>query len=154
MEGINYINKAISNKNDIIKFEIQPNLDPSHVGNNTIKNRNQNLDYQYIDVPCVSIDEYFKDNIFNRGALWVDAEGANEEVLTGSREKLKDFASIYIEVEGEEYWKGCWQKDQVIEYLSKHGFKLFFEKPCYGNQFDAIFISSTYLEVVREALSK
>jgi hypothetical protein len=65
MHGIFYINKAISNKNEFIQFEIDKRYDPSEVGHNGIKNRNLDLDYEYIKVPCVSIDEYFKNIPFS-----------------------------------------------------------------------------------------
>jgi FkbM family methyltransferase len=145
LDKINYINKAVSNKNEVIKFEIVEGGDPSYSTSNSIKNRNEARSYYYIDVDSISINQYFINNNFKKGALWVDAEGASEEVLTGANNKLKDFASIYIELEGQEYWKECWQKNDVIQYLNKNDFILVFEKPCYDNQFDSIFINKKYM---------
>jgi hypothetical protein len=54
-----------------------------------------------------------------------------------------------MELEGEEFWKGCWQKDQVVDYLNSHGFELFLEVPCYQNQFDVIFINKDYKEELK-----
>jgi FkbM family methyltransferase len=95
MEEINYINKAVSDKNENIKFEIQMDVDPSIAGNNSIKNRNEKKDYSYIEIESVSVDEYFKDINFSNGALWIDVEGASREVLFGAKERLKDFLEHY-----------------------------------------------------------
>jgi FkbM family methyltransferase len=154
LAGIKYINSAVSNTNKKIKFEIQLDVDPSIAGNNSIKNRNESKDYSYIDVESISINEYFRDTLFSKGALWVDAEGASGEVLLGADERLKDFGSIYIELEKKDFWKDAWQRDQAVKYLNDNGFYLYHEAPCYGEQVDAIFINNKYKGLVDEALSK
>jgi FkbM family methyltransferase len=150
MNGINYINKAVSDKNDVIKFEIQPDSDPSLVGNNSIKNRNEIKNYSYVEVDSVSIDNYFKNTSFSKGAIWIDAEGASREVLLGANDRINDFASIYIELESEDFWLDAWKRDDVIEYLNSKGFYLLHESPCYINQSDAIFINNKFKGLVDE----
>jgi FkbM family methyltransferase len=152
MTGINYINKAVSDKDGVIKFEMQANLDPSLIGNNSIKNRNEIKDYFYIEVDSVSILNYFKDSNFSKGAIWIDAEGASGEVLIGAGNRIKDFASIYIELETQDFWIDGWQKDKVVEYLESKGFYLLHESPCYVNQVDAIFIKNEYKDLVKGLL--
>lgn len=154
MEKIKYLNNAVSNKNGKIKFEIQAHFNPHTTGNNSIKNRNEDKAYTYIDVDSVSINEYFNNYTFSKGALWIDAEGASEEVLTGASNKLKDFGSIYIELEHKEFWNGCWKRENVIEYLKQYGFHLFYELPCYVDQSDAIFISDKYIKEINEIIPK
>ena len=154
MSGIEYINKAVSDSNKLIKFEIQPDPDPSIVGNNSIKNRNEIKDYSYIDVESVSIDEYFKDKLFYNGALWIDAEGASREVLLGAKNTIKNFSSIYIELELQDFWLDSWKRDDALKYLESNGFYLFHEAPCYGGQVDAIFIRNDYKEKINEIISK
>jgi FkbM family methyltransferase len=154
LTNIKYINSAVSDKNGIIKFEVQPDPDPSVVGNNSIKNRNEIKEYSYIDVSSVTLDEYFKDFLFFKGVLWIDAEGASREVLMGSINKIKDFASIYIELELQDFWKDAWKRDDVVKYLEDNGFYLLDEVPCYGGQVDAIFINNNYKEIIDEVLSK
>lgn len=154
MNNIKYINSAVSDKNDIIKFEIQPDPDPSIIGNNSIKRRNEIKEYRYIDVNSISIDEYFKNHDFKKGALWIDAEGASKEVLLGSKNRIKDFASIYIELETKDFWLDSWQKDDVMLYLESNDFYLFHEAPCYGEQVDAIFVNNKYRSLIDETVSK
>ena len=154
MSGIKYINKAVSDKNETIKFEIQPDPDPSIIGNNSIKNRNEVKDYSYIDVESVSIKKYFNEILFSKGALWIDAEGASREVLLGAEDRIKDFSSIYIELELKDFWVDSWKRDDAVEYLESKGFYLFHEAPCYGDQVDAIFVKNEYREKINEVISK
>ena len=140
MAGITYLNLAVSDKTGTVKFEVQPNLDPSTTGNNSIKNRNSVKNYSYIDVDSVSIESFFNNTEFSNGALWIDAEGSSREVLLGAGDRIKDFSSIYIELETEDFWLDSWKRNEVIEFLESKGFYLFHEVPCYSNQSDAIFI--------------
>lgn len=154
MFGIDYINKAVSDTNKVIKFEIQPDPDPSIVGNNSIKNRNEVKDYYYIDVESVSIDEYFKNKLFSNGALWIDAEGSSREVLLGAKDSIRSFSSIYIELELQDFWLDSWKRDDVIKYLESNGFYLLHEALCYAGQVDAIFIRNDCRDKVNEIIPK
>jgi FkbM family methyltransferase len=154
LKEINYINSAISDKNGTIKFEVQPHEDPSLVGNNSIKNRNELNKYSYVDVHSVTLSDYFKDSLFSKGVLWIDAEGSSGEVLMGLGSRVKDFASIYIELELHDFWIDSWKRDDVVKYLEANGFYLFYEVPCYSGQTDAIFINNRYKVTIDEALSK
>lgn len=152
--NINYINKAVSDKNETVKFEIQSDLDPAGAGNNSIKNRNEKKDYFYVDVESVSLDKYFKDKSFARAVLWIDAEGAGGEVLKGAENLLKNTASIYMELEEKDFWIDAMQKNEIIEYLNKRGFSLVYEVPCYTSQVDAIFVNNLYLKDINEIVPK
>jgi FkbM family methyltransferase len=154
-DKITYVNKAVSDVNGSIKFEIQSEYDASITGNNSIKNRVEDKEYQYINVDSVSIDEYFKDIKFEKGFLWVDAEGANREVLTGAKDKLKDFATIHIEVESKEYWKDSWKRQDVIGYLKAYGFHLCYEFDSpYVGQSDIIFVNEKFLDLISHIIPK
>lgn len=154
LKSINYINKAVSDKNGTISFEVQPGNDPSVIGNNSIKNRNMSADYKYIDVESVSIDEYFKEKQFSNGVMWIDVEGASREVLTGSTNRLKDFSSICIELELEDFWKDAWKRDDVVSFLESNGFCMIHESYAYNGQNDAIFIKKEYVGSINEILSE
>jgi FkbM family methyltransferase len=152
MSDVIYINKAVSDKDGLIKFEVQLDSDPTYAGNNSIKNRNEDKDYNYIDVESVSIYEYFKDKPFNKAVLWVDSEGANKEVLLGIKDRITDFASICIEVETQDFWKDSWKKDDVVEYLTSCGFLVLFELLYNTGQFDLIFINNKYCDLLKETV--
>lgn len=154
LSHINYINKAVSDKNEMIKFEIQSDIDPAAAGNNSIKNRNEKKDYFYIDVEAVTLDTYFKDKEFGKAVLWIDAEGSGGEVLRGAGNVLKNTASIYMELEEKDFWIDAMQKNEIVEYLRDKGFSLVYEVPCYTAQVDAIFVNNLYLEDINEIIPK
>jgi FkbM family methyltransferase len=144
MGGIDYINKAVSNVDGSIKFEIQSHLNPSEVGNNSIKNRNEDLNYAYIDVDSVSLDSFFS-NLNENIVLWIDCEGASEEVLTGAESLLINVSSIFIETETKEFWKKCWFEQDVIDYLKGFGFELLYKSFAYENQNNCIFVKNNLI---------
>ena len=139
MEDINYINKAISDIDGIVQFEIMSMYDPAEAGNNTIKNRKDTMEYEYIDVEAVSLNEYFKNFKDENIALWIDCEGANKEVLTGADKILPKVSSILIETEEIEYWAGQWLHTDVLEYLATFGFISGAQRPHGDAQLNTIF---------------
>lgn len=120
--GVEYINKAVSNYTGITQFEIQERFEPSVAANNTIKKRNERTRYSYIDIQTVSLDDYFKD-IDGNISLWIDCEGAAEEVLLGAKDTLKRVDSLHIEVETLDFWKDQWLYEDISKFLAGEGFK-------------------------------
>lgn len=118
------------------------NNDPRVVGNNSIKNRNEDIQYDYIEVNAVSLNSYFNDIQNENIVLWIDCEGANEEVLTGASDILPFVSIIYIETEQYQFWKDQWLHDDVVNYLDGFGFKLLESRFAYENQQDVIFIKA------------
>lgn len=142
---IQYIHSAISDHIGVIPFEIQSSEgDPSLHGNNSILNRNENKAYDYVDVPCISLDEAFEG--ISDICLWIDVEGANREVLLGSSRLLKNVQSIFIETEHQEFWKNQWLHDDVVKYLGEHGFVMACSQEQYAKQTNCIFVHKNYLE--------
>lgn len=135
--GVNYLNLAISDKAGEVEFEIQKDL-PLIISNNSIMKRNDSSNKEYISVKSVSLNDMFKDK--KNISLWIDCEGANEQVLTGASEILPNVVSIFIEVEGQKFWKDQWIEQDVKEYLAKFGFRLSMSEPQYTNQFNQIYI--------------
>ncbi|MEJ0013493.1 MAG: FkbM family methyltransferase [Bauldia sp.] len=76
--------------------------------------------YVHVDVPCTSLDEFFRGSSHRHAALWIDVEGAAREVLTGAQRFLPTVQSLLIEVEEESVWQGQWLKRDV-ETLSSRG---------------------------------
>lgn len=141
MERVTYINKAVTNYDGCITFKFNGDrLPKENVGNHSIKVRNINEIVETVEVPCVTLDSYFKDIQDQRIALWIDCEGANREVLEGSRNILSMTNSIFIEVEHKQIWVDSWTRTDVINYLESFGFNLIKEFPAYTNQTNCIFI--------------
>ena len=139
MEGISYINKAVSDKDGVIQFELMPDHNHANRGNNSIKNRKENLKYKYIDVDSITLNSYFADRTNEQISLWIDCEGANKEVLFGATNILPSVTSILIETEDVEFWKDQWLHEDVVKFLSNYGFEVVEEKFAYLNQKNAIF---------------
>lgn len=139
MEGISYINKAVSNKNDTIQFELIAHQDPNKIGHNSIKNRNENLNYFYVDVESITLNSYFKDRTNERISLWIDCEGANKEVLIGATDILPSVSTILIETEDIDFWKDQWLHEDVVRFLSLFGFEVIEERPSLLKQRNVIF---------------
>lgn len=137
INGVDYQNLAISNISGEIEFELQ--VDEHRLtANNSIMKRNDNTNKEYISVPAKTLNELFqeKKNI----ALWIDCEGASEQVLTGASLVLPNVQSIFIEVETVKFWKNQWVEQDVRDYLLNFGFRLSRSEPQYTNQYNQIYI--------------
>lgn len=137
IEGVDYRNLAISDVSGQIDFEIQTDQHKL-TSNNSIMKRNDKGNKEYISVKSATLNELFKDK--KNIALWIDCEGANQQVLTGASEILPNVDSIFIEVETTKFWKDQWLEKDVREYLSNFGFRLSRSEPQYTNQYNQIYI--------------
>lgn len=149
----NYLNLAVSDKNDIISFNIQKTKKGKYIdkikGNNSILLRNEDeVDYENILVQSITLDNYFKNKIkYNDNiALWMDLEGIAYQALEGSFNILKNVYAIKIEVESYQYWKNQKLNTDVTKLLLTHGF---FEIMCdfeTSNQFNILFCKKNVIE--------
>jgi len=145
LKDINYINMAVSNHEGKSDFQIQMEFDPANVGHNSIKKRNEEKQYRYIDVDSTSLDLFFKEKFDNNFCLWIDCEGASREVLEGGRNLLESVTSIYIETETENYWNESWLESDVEEFLNKRDFELIHKSFAYIGQNNCIFVKRNYV---------
>jgi FkbM family methyltransferase len=138
---LNYVNLAINNYSGECKFQLQSEyLDHSLVSNNSVKHRNELKPYEYISVPCSSLDLYFSKVSKKRIALWIDAEGANREILLGGATLLDQVVAIFVETELQNYWLDSWLHEDVEKFLSNKGFYLFHKNEQYFAQTNCIFL--------------
>lgn len=144
---INYINLAISEKEQEVLIgelpidttvnmlsgasSILPRVVPQKA--TTIKVRSNSLDNIVVE-----------NNVSGKLALWIDCEGANKEVLSGSINTLKDVIAIYIEVETEQVWVDAWLKNDTVQFLNDHGFILI-DQSNDSVQHDCIFVRKELL---------
>jgi FkbM family methyltransferase len=140
---INYINLAISDLEGTCEFEIQAEYEPSLIGNNSIRKRNYVKDVKYIEVPSSTLDIFFEGKLNKNFALWIDCEGANEQVLKGAERLLDSTSSIYIETETKQFWKDSWLESDVEHFLTERNFKLVSKTYAYEGQNNCIFVKST-----------
>ena len=147
MGSVFYINKAITDYYGYVTFNIEHLNQAASVGHNGIKIGRWGTE-SFIDVPCTSLDLYFKDTDNQKIALWIDCEGANKEVLEGGKEILSKTDSILIEVEHKQLWNDIWIRQDVIDYLTKHGFTLYKEYPAYHDQTNCLFIKNEKISLI------
>jgi FkbM family methyltransferase len=150
-QNINYKNIAIGDYDGNILFQLKNDIDFDIARSNSIhKNINKNVKYSYVDVEISKIDTLFKndDNI----CFWIDAEGANKEVLSGAINSLKRTQSILIETEQERLWENQWVHDDVADFLNKQNFTMV-ERVFQGKlQSNCIFIKNDLLDKLNGVL--
>jgi hypothetical protein len=74
--------------------------------------------------------------------MWIDVEGATEQVLSSSNKTLKQADSIFIEVEDFKFWQDQWLAEDVIKFLVSQDFVPIARDYEYEKQNNYIFIKS------------
>ncbi|GIW67116.1 MAG: hypothetical protein KatS3mg095_1014 [Candidatus Parcubacteria bacterium] len=123
--NIEIIDKAVSNKEGKIKFYSRPLLS-SGVSTLNIESENlvfKNIPYSEVEVESITLDNFcFKNNIYP-DFIKIDVEGAEEMVLKGAEEVLKNHNSI-IAIE-------IWFKPfsdvykNSVDILKSYGYKIY-----------------------------
>jgi FkbM family methyltransferase len=155
--GVEYINAAITNKIGKTRFLIQEGYlnngewDGKRIdriiGNNSLLIRDQDdVLYSAPKIDCNTLDGFFIDsgtlNSNDTVCMWVDVEGATEQVLSNSNKTLKQSDSIFIEVEDFKFWQDQWLAEDVIEFLVSQDFVPIARDYEYEKQNNYIFIKS------------
>ena len=155
--GVKYLNTAITNKIGETRFLIQEaylnngEWDGKRInrliGNNSLLIRNQDdVLYSAPKVDCNTLDGFFIDSgILNSSdtvCMWIDVEGAIEQVLSNSSKILKQIDSIFIEVEDFKFWQDQWLAEDVIKFLVSQDFVPIARDYEYEKQNNYIFIKS------------
>lgn len=152
IKDINYLNLAISNTNETIRFYLQDkNLkDNSEIekvrGNNSILSRNDStVSYTDVEVESVMLDSFIEENklIDKKISLWIDVEGANKNVLVGFENYIENSLSILIEVEEKEYWKEQWLREDVCNFLERKNFIPLVRDFEDNHQYNVVFVHKT-----------
>ena len=155
--GVEYINAAITNKIGKTRFLIQEaylnngEWDGKRInrliGNNSLLIRNQDdVLYSAPKVDCNTLDGFFIDSgILNSSdtvCMWIDVEGAIEQVFSNSSKILKQVDSIFIEAEDFKFWQDQWLAEDVIKFLVSQDFVPIARDYEYEKQNNYIFIKS------------
>ena len=155
--GVEYINAAITNKIGKTRFLIQEaylnngEWDGKRInriiGNNSLLIRDQDdVLYSAPKIDCHTLDGFFIDSgILNSNdtvCIWIDVEGATEQVLSSSNKTLKQADSIFIEVEDFKFWQDQWLAEDVIKFLVSQDFVPIARDYEYEKQNNYIFIKS------------
>ena len=159
--GVEYINAAITNKIGKTRFLIQEaylnngEWDGKRInriiGNNSLLIRDQDdVLYSAPKIDCHTLDGFFIDSgILNSNdtvCIWIDVEGATEQVLSSSNKTLKQADSIFIEVEDFKFWQDQWLAEDVIKFLVSQDFVPIARDYEYEKQNNYIFIKSKLMD--------
>jgi hypothetical protein len=102
--------------------------------------------YSAPKVDCNTLDGFFIDSgILNSSdtvCMWIDVEGAIEQVLSNSSKILKQVDSIFIEAEHFKFWQDQWLAEDVIKFLVSQDFFPIARDYEYEKQNNYIFIKS------------
>jgi FkbM family methyltransferase len=74
-----------------------------------------------VEVPAVRVDDLVSLEPDDRLVVWIDVEGASQQVLEGGREVLARADAVYIEVERDPLWHGQWVDVDVARYFEELG---------------------------------
>lgn len=138
-KGVDFRNLAISNKIGEIDFFHGGFLD----GSNSTKRHEDWTGRESFKVKSSTLDSQAEGK--NNISLWVDVEGASEEVLTGGKNTLKNVNSIYIEVESKVCWENQWIKNDVISYLEQFNLVPIAEEGQYYYNSNLIFLRKSLI---------
>ena len=116
------------------------------------------IEYDTINVPVETLDNVVKSEGLGsrKGALWVDVEGFQKEVLHGARNYLKNpnLLLLKIEVETKIFFQGQILSEDVNEILEEHGFEPIFCDFEFSEQFNVIYIRKSYVDSVADKIEK
>lgn len=104
-----------------------------------------------VTVEATSLDRYFADWNGSGCALWIDVEGAAEQVLTGGARILSRADLVFIEVEDRDMWVWgpAWTTHDVIDHLFDRGLVPVARDYQARFQYNVLFASPTMLQDYR-----
>ncbi len=152
--NIEYCNNIISSVSAEREFNVildgDNNIPAEPDGRNSIKQRKEgySLNQKIYKIMSRRGDEVIEQHQPKKAALWIDVEGALDEVLPSFAKSLqeKKISTLYIEVELKKVWKGQWLFQDVYAFLSQYGYFPIMRDNAYYNQANFIFVKSGLLK--------
>ncbi len=98
------------------------------------------VEYEEVTVAATTLDHEFADRA-GPFALWLDVEGATEQVLAGGREFLGRCDLLKVEVEETPFWQDQWLAEDVVAELRGHGLEPVARDTQTEEQYNVVFAS-------------
>lgn len=116
-KNIEYKHAAVSDKSGTVTFYNLTEISGEKVWNNfgassILQRHDACSKYTEVTVPSISLDGQF--NKPERCVIWVDVEGANEQVIVGGQKFFSRAEAVLIETSYEPIWYGEWTASKVI----------------------------------------
>lgn len=136
---------------EVIPGEI---VEPKTTGKTSLLPRNEDATYEEFTVNTVTLDSFLEsEGDTPTYFLWIDVEGAANEILSGADRTLARTLAIFIETETFDFWQGQAPADQIISLLCNKGFIPFARDFEYGDkQFNVLLIKDSVAAKVYHAL--
>ena len=124
--AVDYRHAAVSDAPGDVAFHIAVKRADAPIGQaNTIssirKRSNDIFEYEEVRAPATTLDAIIDEFRSERFVVWIDAEGAQAEVIAGGARALEKAAAVYVEVELKPIWGDQLMVDGVRAALALHG---------------------------------
>lgn len=146
---VEYLNLALSDVSGPVTFNIVSNrggkeVSPNTGSNSLLERKEDGVIYERVSVPATTLDQRFTNS--KSAALWVDVEGASQQVLLGGDHLLGVADVILIEVEDSASWQGQWLSSDVMRYMLSKSLYPVARDFEYKYQHNILFLSPRALE--------
>lgn len=143
--GVQYLNLALTDTPGFITFHVESKGGSTLLGHSSILARSQPADdpVRPVTVEGVRLDDHTPDA--DRVAMWVDVEGAADQVLRGAPQRLTACDVIKVEVEEEAFWEGQALSADIVAQLLTSGMIPVARDIEYPSQYNLVFASPRLL---------
>lgn len=141
---IEYLNLALSDSAGQLSFYLRESVGgkgmPRETGQNSIlKRTDPSTTYEELTIEAVTLDRYFSAGEDN--CLWIDVEGASQQVLKGATRLLRHTQVAFVEVEEREFWEGQWLAPTTVQFMAEHDLIPVARDFEYLSQYNILFLS-------------
>lgn len=121
---VEYLNLALTDRPGTVAFNVRRTEDgrPRADGQGSLLRRpDYQPGYEKVEVEATTIDSFVACADDGTCALWIDVEGASQQVLGGARAALAKADVLFVEVEDYPYWQHQWLAPEVARCLYAAG---------------------------------
>jgi FkbM family methyltransferase len=120
---IDYRHAAICDEDGTIEFQvpIKQNdvvINPDTKISSLFRRMAPGFEYDTMWVPGFTLDTVLKTSTIDRSVAWIDAEGAQREILAGGRRYFAKVQALYIELETRRAWREQMLDGEIAKLLS------------------------------------
>lgn len=120
------------------------------------KRRQDRSDWRAVEVPVETLESLYGSYGNQRTfALWLDVEGATQDVICGGIDCIRESCSvIFVELESRQDWLDGAKVEEVVDLLSDLGFVPIARDYEFRHQFNAVFVRRTIASTIDFELQK
>jgi FkbM family methyltransferase len=145
--SIDYRHAAICREDGTVRLEIPVTqngipIDHNNMISSLLRRMSAEFEYESVLVPALSLDTALKPFAVDASVAWIDAEGAQSEILAGGRGYFEQVTALYIEIERKTVW--CDQKlgGEITERLADFSLVPIMRDNLAKSQYNEIYVRS------------